>query len=168
MDRTVSSRIKASLGAIEKLQKKAPFIFIHDGDYWMNPHAKKLISQKDLQIDDLIEWLKIGISHLKSLSYGDMDVNMIQLPGGAVMVFLHQKDKKSVACPRLELTLKEREVLRLVIKGFPNKQIAQSMKISPQTVNAHLDHIYQKLGCSNRASAAFKGLKNGLFLPPPR
>ncbi|MDA8085212.1 MAG: response regulator transcription factor [Nitrospiraceae bacterium] len=72
------------------------------------------------------------------------------------------ENEKDVKTP---LTLKEREVLSLVSKGFTNKQIAEMMKISPSTVNVHLDHIYRKLGCSNRVEACFIGLKKGLFPP---
>ncbi len=165
MDRTIDARIKASIEAFEKLQKRSPFIFIHDGNYWLNPHARKLISRKAIPLDDFIEWLRMGVAHLKNLSYDDLIINIMQLPGGAVMVFLKQADKGAGACPRVDLTIKEREVLRFVIRGFSNKKIAESMKISPQTVNAHLDHVYQKLGCSNRAAAVAIGLKNGLFIP---
>ena len=165
MDRTIDARIKDAIEAFEKLQKKSPFIFIHDGDYWLNPHARKLIHRKAIPVDDFIAWLKIGVAHLKKFSYDDLTINMAQLPGGAVLVFLQQEDKGAGACPRVDLTIKEREVLRLVIRGFSNKKIAESMRISPQTVNAHLDHVYQKLGCSNRAAAVAIGLKNGLFIP---
>jgi DNA-binding NarL/FixJ family response regulator len=51
------------------------------------------------------------------------------------------------------------------VKGFSNKKIAGLMKISPGTVNTHLDNIYRKLGCSNRVTACITAVKNGLFLP---
>ena len=165
MDRTVSARIKSSLRAIEKLRDDAPVIFIDEkGHYWLNAHAGKFIARKSIPIGDFIEWLRIGASHLTSLSYGDVMVNMMHLPGGNVMVYLREAEAERKG--RAALTMKEREVLRFVIKGFSNKGIAESMKISPQTVNAHLDHIYRKLGCSNRVAAGYMGLKKGLFLPP--
>ncbi|MDA8326303.1 MAG: LuxR C-terminal-related transcriptional regulator [Nitrospiraceae bacterium] len=166
MDRAVTARIRDSLKAVERLQGEAPCIFIDGkGRYWLNGHAKRFISHKAIPLADFMEWLMIGASHLKNLSYGDVRVNMMHLPGNNVAVFLEQMEPGSGA--KTALTVKEREVLRLVIRGLSNKRIAESMNISPQTVNVHLDHIYRKLGCSNRVAAGFMGLKNGLFLPPP-
>ncbi|MDA8169194.1 MAG: helix-turn-helix transcriptional regulator [Nitrospiraceae bacterium] len=165
MDRTVAARIRDSLKAVERLRGEAPFIFIHEGSYWLNTHAKKLFSTKATPVEDFMEWLMIGVSHLKNLSYGDIMLNMMHLPGNDVMVFLHQADNKAASGAKKILTAKEREVLHLAIKGLSNKQIAKLMQISPQTVNAHLDHIYRKLGCSNRVAASLMGLKKGLFLP---
>ncbi|MDA8088409.1 MAG: LuxR C-terminal-related transcriptional regulator [Nitrospiraceae bacterium] len=165
MDRAITARISDSLKAAEKLQSEAPCIFIDNrGRYWLNSHAKKFISRRDIALPDFMEWLKIGSSHLENMSYGDVTVNMMHLPGNNIMVFLQQMEAGSSS--GATLTVKEREVLRLVIKGLSNKRIAESMHISPQTVNVHLDHIYRKLGCSNRVAAGFIGLKKGLFLPP--
>lgn len=165
MDRVITERIKDFLKEIEKLQSEAPCIFIDDaGNYWLNTKAKEFIASKETSLKDFMEWLKIGISHLKNLSFEDIKLDMIHLPDNNTMVFLQQmKDIGKNA--KMPLTLKEREVLSLVSKGFTNKQIAESLKISPSTVNVHLDHIYRKLGCSNRVAACFIGLKKGLFPP---
>ncbi|MDA8387493.1 MAG: LuxR C-terminal-related transcriptional regulator [Nitrospiraceae bacterium] len=165
MDRAVTARIKSSLKAVEKLHDDAPVIFINEkGSYWLNAHARKFIARKSIPLGDFMEWIKIGASHLQNLTYGDVMINMMHLPDNNVMVYLREteagKDGKTA------LTFREREVLRLVVKGCSNKAIAETMRISPQTVNAHLDHIYRKLGCSNRVAAGFMGLKKGLFLPP--
>lgn len=48
------------------------------------------------------------------------------------------------------LTPAEREVARLVCEGLPNKEIATRLFVSPRTVQAHLTHIYTKLGISSR------------------
>ena len=51
------------------------------------------------------------------------------------------------------LTLREREVLRLVAKGWTDAQIAQELVISRRTVNAHLTSIYRKIDVSSRSAA---------------
>lgn len=54
----------------------------------------------------------------------------------------------------LELTDRQREVLRWVAAGATNKEIAASLGIAPHTVKNHLAQIFERLGASNRAQAA--------------
>jgi ligand-binding sensor domain-containing protein/DNA-binding CsgD family transcriptional regulator len=48
------------------------------------------------------------------------------------------------------LTAREQEILRLVLQGSGNKDIANKLFISPSTVRNHISNIYQKLGVNNR------------------
>jgi DNA-binding CsgD family transcriptional regulator len=48
------------------------------------------------------------------------------------------------------LTPAEREVVRLVCDGLPNKDIATRLFVSPRTVHAHLTHVYTKLRLNSR------------------
>ena len=50
------------------------------------------------------------------------------------------------------LTLREREVARLIAEGLTNKAIAHRLDLSPATVKDHVHHILQKTGLPNRAS----------------
>jgi RNA polymerase sigma factor (sigma-70 family) len=52
-----------------------------------------------------------------------------------------------------ELTDREREVLELLAKGYTNRQIADQLGITANTVKKHVDHILQKLQVSTRAAA---------------
>jgi len=49
------------------------------------------------------------------------------------------------------LTPAERDVVRLVSEGLANKDIATRLFVSPRTVQAHLTHVYTKLGLTSRA-----------------
>jgi HD-GYP domain-containing protein (c-di-GMP phosphodiesterase class II) len=60
------------------------------------------------------------------------------------------------------LTTREVEVLRLVACGLSNKEIAHEMVISRKTVGSHIEHVYTKIGCSNRAQASLFAMKHGL------
>lgn len=62
-----------------------------------------------------------------------------------------------------EVTPREREVLRLVAQGLTDAQIAQSLVISPRTVNFHLGSIYRKLEVSSRSAATRYALECRLF-----
>jgi len=55
---------------------------------------------------------------------------------------------------RLDLTLREAEVLLWISYGKATRDIADILRLSPRTVDKHLEQIYNKLGLANRASAA--------------
>jgi DNA-binding NarL/FixJ family response regulator len=61
------------------------------------------------------------------------------------------------------LTSREVEVLRLVARGFPNKQIAAKLFVSSRTVGHHIAHVYYKIGASTRAGATLYALQNDLL-----
>jgi len=52
------------------------------------------------------------------------------------------------------LTRRERDVAALVASGQSNGQIAASLVVSVRTVETHVQHIMDKLGCSTRAQIA--------------
>ena len=54
----------------------------------------------------------------------------------------------------LPLSNREREVSGLVVQGYLNKEIAEKLFISEQTVKNHLHNIFEKLGVSNRLELA--------------
>lgn len=60
------------------------------------------------------------------------------------------------------LTQREYEVLKLVVDGMSNNEIAQELTISEHTAKAHVCNIIQKLVVDDRTQAAVKALKEGL------
>lgn len=54
------------------------------------------------------------------------------------------------------LTPREKEILELIKTGLQNKEIAEKLHISPQTVRKHLENIYDKLQVNNRVEAISK------------
>ena len=52
------------------------------------------------------------------------------------------------------LTRRELEIVRAVVAGYTNKEIAERFTISENTVKRHLTHIFNKLGASNRVELA--------------
>ena len=60
------------------------------------------------------------------------------------------------------LTARESDVLALLARGMPNKGIAHELGISPKTVGNHIEHVYSKLGVSNRTGAAMYAMEYGI------
>ncbi|HEX2025715.1 MAG TPA: response regulator transcription factor [Actinomycetota bacterium] len=61
------------------------------------------------------------------------------------------------------LTEREIEVLQLLAFGYTNRDIAKRLYISPDTVKTHLEHIYQKLGASDRTAAVAEAFRRRLI-----
>ena len=55
-----------------------------------------------------------------------------------------------------QLTAREREIASLVAAGLSNRQIAERLFISRRTVDAHLEHIFGKLGITSRVMLAIQ------------
>jgi len=72
----------------------------------------------------------------------------------------------AVAAPRERerspLSQREREIVALVAQGFKNKEMAEKMFISEQTVKNHLHNIFDKLGVSDRLELALYAIHNNL------
>ncbi len=67
--------------------------------------------------------------------------------------------------PLDNLTPRERDVLVLMGRGFPNKQIARELDISEKTVKTHVGHVLAKLGVADRTQAAVVAVRAGLVNP---
>jgi DNA-binding CsgD family transcriptional regulator len=65
------------------------------------------------------------------------------------------------ARPEAALSPREREIARMVAKGYPNKVIARVLEISSWTVSTHLRRIFAKLGVSSRAAMVAHLLEEG-------
>jgi DNA-binding NarL/FixJ family response regulator len=63
----------------------------------------------------------------------------------------HRKPPETPAHDALvELTQREREIVRLIVEGASNKEVASSLNISERTVKGHLSNVFQKLGVADR------------------
>jgi len=72
------------------------------------------------------------------------------------------KEKPGESTALDELTPRERDVLRLLIRGRSNKEIGQALSISEDTAKKHVQTIMLKLGVSDRTQAAVKAVRAGL------
>jgi len=61
------------------------------------------------------------------------------------------------------LTEREYEVLKLVVMGRSNNEIADELTISVHTAKAHVCSILQKMSVTDRVQAAVKAVRKGMF-----
>jgi DNA-binding NarL/FixJ family response regulator len=64
--------------------------------------------------------------------------------------------------PPAGLTRCETEVLRLIVEGRSNPEIAHALTLSTRTVERHIANLYPKLGARNRAEATAYALRHAL------
>jgi len=114
---------------------------------------------KDIEPDRLIQviesvydgaaWLDPGIAEfvLKSLPKVQADFNSTENT--------NTEDES-----KIQLTDREREVLKLIVDGFSNAEIAEKLYVSIHTAKAHVCNILQKLSVDDRTQAAIKALKD--------
>jgi two-component system NarL family response regulator len=75
------------------------------------------------------------------------------------MVASHLAKRKS----HRSLSSREVEVLRLVAKGFGNREIAHTLNIAEVTVKLHVSHMLEKLEVNDRTQAATVALRRGII-----
>lgn len=78
--------------------------------------------------------------------------------GGAL-----KPERNPESTPEHGLTPREVEVLQLLSEGQTNREIAESLVVSPSTVKVHIQHIIGKLGVSDRTQAAVRAAELGLL-----
>jgi DNA-binding NarL/FixJ family response regulator len=118
--------------------------------------------------DDIFDALKAGAAGylLKGQSPGLLLTALRDLHEGGspmsasiarkVVSAFHKPTMPSIQSGDAELTDRERELLRLLSTGLRNKEIADSLYISLDTVKKHVNNIYRKLHVQSRAEAVNK------------
>ena len=86
-------------------------------------------------------------------------------PAVAAVVVRHLAKQEPPEEPAHPLTDRELEVLRCAAQGLTNYDIAQQLTVSVRTVEAHLTHVYNKLGVSSRTEAVVHAMRQG-WIPP--
>jgi DNA-binding NarL/FixJ family response regulator len=82
--------------------------------------------------------------------------------------FVARPDPTTPPAELAELTMREREVMRLVAGGLSNANIAERLVISPLTAKTHVARILTKLNCHDRAQLVALAYETGLVLPGGR
>jgi DNA-binding NarL/FixJ family response regulator len=106
----------------------------------------------------------------KSATRTDL-INAIRAAAGGDTIWSREELRRvtgALAAPRtasdteVSLTKRESEVLKQLAFGLTNKEIAQSLGISYETVKEHVQHILRKIGVSDRTQAAVWAVRRNL------
>jgi DNA-binding NarL/FixJ family response regulator len=97
----------------------------------------------------------VGLRLRAALEAVALDLRVTE-PGGA-------HDPEPTGPAREELTPRETEVLRLLVDGLPNKEIASRLGISEHTVKFHVAAVLGKLGARSRTEAVALAIRYGLM-----
>lgn len=103
----------------------------------------------------------LWLEYLEALVQGDARISR------AIASRILREFTQSTAAPAdvPTLTRREEEILRLVARGLPNKEIADSLGIVEGTVKRHLQNILEKLHLRNRVELATFAVRQGLARP---
>jgi DNA-binding NarL/FixJ family response regulator len=82
-----------------------------------------------------------------------------QLSTGAATALVHEL---ITPAPQEELSSRELDVLRLLARGYSNKEIAGALGVEENTIRTHVHHILHKLDLPSRTQAALYAVRAGL------
>ncbi len=106
--------------------------------------------------------MKITETSGRRVASPEMNLSAMHAPGYQVIDKLQERISQNRYAFNF-LTCREREVLRLVADGHTDRMVAETLVISPRTVNRHLSNIFTKLDVPGRTAAVALALRQGLF-----
>ena len=110
---------------------------------------------KDVSKDDLVD-------AIRQVATGGAFIESQMLKG----MLSEMKPGSATPSAARNLTKREREILALVAEGLSNREIADKLVLSPETVKSHVAAILEKLNVSDRTQAAIYAVRNGLVEQP--
>ena len=145
-----------------------------------NPNQKIMVLTSHLEEKEIMDALNLGvfayvlkdinteflINVIISVNHGAiwLDPQIVPIIRDKSSCFIPQKQTTRAAfrAQHANLTEREYEVLKLVVDGQSNAEIATTLTISEHTAKAHVCNIIQKLVVDDRTQAAVKAIKEGL------
>lgn len=141
------------------------------------PHCRVLIFSNEEDHSALVHALEAGasgymtkecpleemIAGVRALHRGDAFIPPKML-GSVLLYFLRRRAQQDEAFEFISrLTVREKQVLRLLAEGGDNRTIAWMLVISPHTVRTHTQNVLRKLGVHSRLEAAAFVRHNGFL-----
>ena len=149
----------------------------------LNKHTRVIVLTASEDKNEFVQAMKLGCSGivLKQTAPELIVKSIRKVQGGEIWLDSHTTAAvmRQFAAPgeiggpsgtgkggreRSPLSTREREIVQLVAQGYKNKEMAEKMFISEQTVKNHLHNIFDKLGVSDRLELALYAIHKGLHV----
>lgn len=147
------------------------------------PKSKVILFSAPGFKDEFVEAMKLGCSGIlnKESSTALIEKSIVKVYAGEIWLdtsttaaVMRQFSNPSESAPshgngkqpreRAQLSQREREIIILIAQGYKNKEIAEKMFITEQTVKNHLHNVFDKLGVSDRLELALYAIHNSLHV----
>jgi DNA-binding NarL/FixJ family response regulator len=135
----------------------------------VSPETKVIVLTSYAEDENVIPALKAGASGyvLKDVEPAELADAVRRVHRGEAVLHpaIAARVLREVVEPepdRDTLTARERDVLRLLAQGLPNKLIARELRIGERTVKTHVSSIFAKLGVTDRTQAALYAVREHL------
>lgn len=145
--------------------------------YQLIPRVKPVLFNEDFPEEKKVDLIKIGVKGFFSIDMGSETLKKaltsikkgetwtsrrllsIALPNGPDYLknFLHGKVQS------FTLSEREKDILKTMVLGLKNKEIADKLFISENTVKTHISNIFKKFDVNNRAQAIIFAIENKIF-----
>jgi DNA-binding NarL/FixJ family response regulator len=114
--------------------------------------------------EDIYRSLQAGAQGylLKDMFFEELEAAIRKVHAGARLIPGSVAERLAARMSSSELTGRELEVLRQIVGGKSNKEIAGALNITEATVKSHINNILSKLGVSDRTQAATTALQRGI------
>ena len=135
------------------------------------PDLRALLILQSLSPQKLLQALEIGCNGVvveSRLAQGAMLEAIRAVIGGGIYAdslgaeALRATNRGDGPEPLEPLTTRELEVLQLITQGYTNREMAESLIVSPETIKTHVANILSKLQARDRTQAAVIGLRQAL------
>ena len=139
------------------------------------PHIKVILLTNYDDEEYVREAVKVRVDAyvLKDIKKGDLAriIRMVHqgkayIDPGVMRKAFPQIDRQEISneksALRLGLSRRELQILELIVEGKSNKEIAETIYLSLDTVKSHMKNVYQKLGVHSRSQAVKTAIQEGL------
>ena len=139
-------------------------IDVLEDHYNVNKRAKILILAEHAGDSEISRSLKKGVSGYvcKDISESELIKAIRAVGAGGKYIPADIAGILSENFGQEELTPAEQKFLQMIVGGNSNKEIAFDLNVSENTVKTHVKNVFEKLGVSDRTSAATLAIKRGL------
>ena len=128
------------------------------------PHCRIIVITTYDADEDIYRALQSGAKSylLKDMTPVELRDTIYAVHRGETPLPSHVAQRLASRLARPELTGRERDMVRFIVKGYSNKEIGAEFGITEDTVKGHLKSLFLKLGVNDRTQAAISALQHGI------